>query len=239
MARAHDHIGSETLKRMSAVDRYNDWIIERIKPLAGDAVLEVGAGIGNISQYFLDRKTLCLTDVRKDYLDRLRERFASFPNVSYELYDLEASGNHLRGRGIDTIIALNVLEHIENDLRALKEMNAILSPGGCIILQLPSHRTLYGSLDINLDHHRRYTIRDIKRKFHESGFTPERFFRMNMPGAAGWFVYSRLLRREILPVGPLGLFNRLTPAFMALERIIPPPFGLSIIAVGRKPIVSG
>jgi hypothetical protein len=60
-------------------------------------------------------------------------------------------------------------------------------------------------------------------------------FRMNIPGALGWFLYSRVLRREILPEGPLGLFNRLTPLFMAFERIIPPPIGLSIIAVGKKP----
>jgi len=234
MAREHDHIGAETLRRMSAVERYNDWIIERIKPYVGDTVLEVGAGIGNISRHFLNRKRLILTDVRDDYLEKLRETFASHAHVSYESYDLEGSGAHLRNRGIDTIIALNVLEHIENDRRALGEMREILAPGGRVILQLPAHKTLYGTLDINLDHFRRYTVREIRNKFTENGLRPERFFRMNMPGAAGWFVYSRILKREILPEGPLGLFNLLTPLFMATERIFPVPFGLSIIAIGQR-----
>lgn len=234
MSRHPDDIGKETLRRMSVIDRYNDWIVERIAPWLGDVVLEVGSGIGNMSRYFLDRQSLILTDIREDYLNALRERFGDRPDISFERYDLEGSGSHLRNRGVDTIIALNVLEHIENDVNALKEMAAVLAPGGRVILQLPAHKVLYGSLDVNLDHFRRYTIRDIRRKFVHSGITPERFFRMNMPGAAGWFLYSRILRRSILPEGPLGLFNRLTPLFMAVERTIPVPLGLSIVAIGRK-----
>jgi len=234
MSGRRQDIGAETLRRMSALDRYNDWIIERIRPWTGDRVLEVGSGIGNISRYFLDRESLILTDIREDYLDALRRKFEDCANVTVERYDLEGTGEHLRNRGVDTVIALNVLEHIERDLHALKEMAEILSPGGHLILQLPAHPLLYGSLDEHLDHFRRYTVRDIRGKFARSGLSPVKFIRMNMFGAAGWFVYSRVLKREILPEGPLGLFNVLTPVFMAIERTVPVPFGLSIIAVGRK-----
>ena len=230
----NDNIGSETLRRMSALDRYNDWVIERIRPWIGDTVLEVGAGIGNISKYFLDRQTLILSDVSEGYLDHLRARFGGHHNVAFEQYNLESSGTHLKDKGIDTIVALNVLEHIENDSHALNEMASILIPGGHLILQLPAHTFLYGSLDRNLDHFRRYTITDIRNKFAGSGFAAERFFRMNMFGAVGWFMSSRVLKQELLPEGPLSLFNVLTPVFMAVERTIPVPFGLSIIAIGRK-----
>ena len=103
-----------------------------------------------------------------------------------------------------------------------------------LILQLPAHRFLYGSLDHNLNHFRRYTIRDIREKLEANGFKSERFFRMNMFGVIGWFLYSRILKRELLPKGPLSAFNLLTPVFMAIERMVPMPVGLSIIAIGRK-----
>ncbi len=234
MAAQQTDIGRETLRRMGAVAHYNDWVMERIIPLTGDNVLEVGSGIGNISRYFLDKKQLILTDIRNDYIEHLNTVFGARDNVAVERYDLEGSGNHLAGRNIDTVIALNVLEHIDNDIGALTEMAKILTPGGKVILQLPAHRLLYGTLDKHLDHFRRYTAREIRGKFDRCGFRTAACFRMNMPGALGWLLYSRILRHDILPEGPLGLFNRLTPAFMTFEKIIPAPFGLSIVAVGEK-----
>lgn len=234
MAWEHHEIGAETLRRMSALERYNTWILEKIAPWTGGRVLEVGSGIGNISRFFLDCEELCLTDVQEDYLRTLRERFADRPNVTVARYNLEESPELIRGREFDTILALNVLEHIENDAAALREMASLLAPGGRLILQLPAHTLLYGSLDVNLDHFRRYTATDIRRKFASAGLETERLVRFNMFGALGWLLCSRVLRKKILPQGQLGLFNLLTPFFMAIERTIPAPFGLSLLAVGRK-----
>lgn len=230
----HHEIGSETLRRMSALDRYNGWILEKISPWVGQRVLEVGSGIGNISRCFLDRNELCLTDVQDEYLGKLRERFADRTNVTVTRYNLEESAEALRGREFDTILALNVLEHIENDTRALREMAALLAPGGHIILQLPAHPVLYGSLDMNLDHFRRYTSSGIRRIFASAGLETERLVRFNLFGALGWFLCSRVLRKKILPKGQLGIFNLLTPVFMGIERTVPAPFGLSLLAVGKK-----
>ncbi|MFC1490175.1 class I SAM-dependent methyltransferase [Candidatus Latescibacterota bacterium] len=234
MSSEFNDIGTETLRRMNALEGYNRWIVDEILPWVGENVLEVGAGTGNISQFFLGRKQLVLTDSNKSYIDALSEKYENIPNVSCDLFNLEESGSHLAGRGIDTIIGLNVLEHIKDDIHALKEMASILSPGGRVILQLPAHKILYGSLDRNLDHYRRYTVPEIKEKFSESGFIPEKIRRINMFGTFGWFLCSRILKKEILPEGQLSLFNKLTPAFIALERIMPTPFGLSILAVARK-----
>jgi 2-polyprenyl-3-methyl-5-hydroxy-6-metoxy-1,4-benzoquinol methylase len=235
MAIARENIGLETLRRMSALGAYNRWIIELIRPWTGHVVLEVGAGIGNLSQFFIESERLILSDRDSRCLDALRERFGANPNVTCVHYDLEGSGEHLRGQGVDTIIVLNVLEHIDRDQHALDEMAQILKPGGRVILQLPAHKLLYGTLDRNLDHFRRYTVRDIKAKFARAGLETEHIRRMNMPGVLGWFVCSRILKKDILPEGSLGLFNRLTPLFIAIEKAIPAPFGLSIIAVGKKP----
>lgn len=236
MAHPGEDIGQETLRRMSALERYNDWIFRAIRPWIGRRVLEVGSGIGNFSHYFLDREQLILTDIRDDYLNRLRERYGAFGNVAVERYDLEVSGGHFSDYRVDTVISLNVLEHIDDDRLALAESYSLLAPGGRIILQLPAHKVLYGSLDINLDHFRRYTVRDIRRKLAACGFEIEHIRRFNMFGAFGWFFASRVLRRRILPEGQLGLFNLLTPFFMAVERIIPVPIGLSLLVIGRKPL---
>ena len=234
MTREHFDIGSETLRRMKALDAYNRWIVKEIQPWVGDNVLEVGTGIGNISLFFLDRKQLILTDIQKSYIEALKSNFGNYPNISVEFYNLEESGEHLRNRGIDTIIALNVLEHIKNDEHTLQEMASILTPGGRVILQLPAHKLLYGSLDRNLKHFRRYTIQEIRNKFKAVGLKPEKFWRFNMSGTFGWFLCSRVLKKKILPEGQLSLFNKFTPAFIAIERLMPVPFGLSIMAVGRK-----
>jgi len=234
MTSEHLDIGLETLRRMRTLDAYNLWIAKEIRPWVGDIVLEVSAGIGNFSHFFLDRKQLILTDIQQNYIDALKSNFNDYPNVSCEYYNLEESGKNLRNRGIDTIIALNVLEHIKNDEHALQEMASILIPGGRVILQLPAHRLLYGSLDRNLEHFRRYSIGEIKNKFESAGLVPEKFWRFNMFGTFGWFLCSRVLKKKILPEGSLSLFNRLTPVFVAIERLLPVPFGLSIMAVGRK-----
>lgn len=230
----HHNTGSETLRRMEALERYTEWIIENIHPWIGNHVLEVGAGIGNVSRYLLDRKKLILTDVQEEYLDALRNKFGSLPNITIERYNLEESGEHLRNHAIDTILVLNVLEHISDDTHALRDMASLLVPGGRIIIQLPAHRLLFGSLDRNLDHFRRYTRKEIIRKLAASGLKPEYISNFNMFGALGWFISSRILRKKILPEGQLRIFNRLTPLFMAIERKFPAPFGLSILAVGRK-----
>jgi SAM-dependent methyltransferase len=234
MSPEYTDIGSETLRRMNALEGYNRWIVDEIREWVGDNVLEVGSGTGNISQFFLDRKQLVLSDIRKSYVDALSQQFEAYPNVSSDIFNLEGSGSHLTGRGIDTIIGLNVLEHIKNDRNALSEMASILSPGGRVILQLPAHKMLYGTLDRNLDHYRRYTVRDIKEKFAECGLVTEQIRRINMFGTFGWFLCSRILKKDILPEGQLSLFNKLTPVFIALERLMPAPIGLSILAIARK-----
>jgi SAM-dependent methyltransferase len=234
MLQKRSDTGAETLRRMSALERYTMWIAETICPWMGCHVLEIGSGMGNFSRFFLGCEQLTLSDIREDYLEILRETYGGYSNVTIEYYNLDYSSSRLAGRGIDTIVALNVLEHIRDDCHALSELAAILAPGGRIILQLPAHRLLYGSLDVHLDHFRRYTARDIREKLAAAGYEVERMVRFNLFGALGWLFCSRVLRRRILPEGQLGLFNRLTPLFMAIERRIPVPFGLSLLVIGKK-----
>src|SRR5881396_1734968 len=123
---AADQVGAATLERMAAAPRYNRWMFDRLRPWVGRRVLEIGAGIGNMSAFLVDRERVVLTDTERYYLDRLRQRFA--------------------GR-LDTVVCLNVLEHIEDDRASLRAMHDLLQPGGRLVLLVPSLRALYGTLD--------------------------------------------------------------------------------------------
>ena len=128
---------------------------------------------------------------------------------------------------------MNVIEHIEDDAAALRCFHEILEPGGRLILLAPACKALYSKIDAGLDHYRRYSSDELCRKIQGAGFTieSERFF--NLPGAVGWFINGKILRRKILPKNQMRLFDMMAP-LLRLEDRIRIPFGLSLLAVGRK-----
>jgi len=227
-------VGHETLDRISgALGRYNVWMYEQIASAVGEDVLEVGSGIGNLSVFLQDRRRVCLTDVSPGYLDILAERFASRPQVSVHAWDLgKPVPPALETQRFDTIICLNVLEHIEDDRSALDRMRSLLKPDGRLALLVPAHPFLYNGFDAGLDHYRRYSKHGLKRLLTESGFRTRRLEYFNALGALGWFVNGTLLRKTLLPTGQMGLFDKLVP-LLKFERYIPLPFGISAIAIAE------
>ena len=116
---AADEVGAATLERMAAAPRYNRWMFERLRRWIGRSVLEIGSGIGNLSAFLVDRDRLVLTDTREEYLSRLRQRFAGKPHISVTRLYLPDDDSAVAGQRFDTIICLNVLEHIDDDISAL------------------------------------------------------------------------------------------------------------------------
>ena len=227
-------VGHETLERISgALGRYNTWMYEQIAEAVGDAVLEVGSGIGNLSDFLMDRQRVCLTDVSPIYLDILQERFAAHPHVSIHAWDLGTEPPPtLVSRSFDTVICLNVLEHIEDDRAALKRLRSLLRPHGRLALLVPVHPALYNGIDKGIGHFRRYRKPDLSRLLDQTGFKTHRLRYFNALGALGWFVNGNLLRKTTLPSGQLKLFDRLVP-LLKLEQRLPLPFGISMIAIAE------
>src|SRR5216684_5666069 len=118
-AEAADQVGAATLERIATASRYNGWMFDRLRPWVGRRVLEIGAGIGNMSAFLVDRERVVLTDGEPYYLGRLRERFAARPQVTVAELRLPAAAPRLGTERFDTIICLNVLEHIADDAAAL------------------------------------------------------------------------------------------------------------------------
>ena len=207
-------------------------MFERIRPWIGARVLEIGSGIGTLSAFLVDRTRLVLTDTRAEYLERLRQRFAGRSNVSVARLYLPDDHGTVAGERFDSIICLNVLEHVDDDVGSLAAIRKLLGPSGRLVLLVPALPALYGTLDRALGHHRRYARGELESKFERTGFRVAHVEYFNLAGVPGWFLAGRVLRREMIPASSLGLYDALVPLFK-LERFLPWRVGQSLIAIGE------
>ena len=227
--------GLEALQSMRWARRYNSWITSLIAPFIGNRVLEAGAGIGNITAHLLNRELIVAADNNEVYLDRLAATFSNNPNVQTKRLDLENPreilefGSHL----LDTVICVNVIEHLKHDDEVLRSFFSILEPGGRAIILAPNCRWLYGTIDRGIDHYRRYDRSELKTKMERAGFVVEEIFGLNRVAPPFWFFNGRILNRTSVPAAQVRFFDRLVPLVRLVDRLLPfPP--LSIIAIGRK-----
>jgi glycosyltransferase involved in cell wall biosynthesis len=227
-------IGEETLFRLQSVNKYYQIFYERVKPLIGDRVLEIGSGNGNFTRFLLGREKVVATDLSENHLQTLRQRFVQNDRVGIHFYDAaQRPSEDIKKQNINTVVCLNVLEHIEDDKAALQSMKEILIPGGRLILLVPCIKALYGTLDEGLDHFRRYTKKELQDRVTEAGFEIEDTFFYNMWGVPGWFINGRILRRRVLPKFQLYFFTLLHP-LVRMEQYFKTPFGISVIVIAKK-----
>jgi len=227
-----DPTGAATLERLAEAPRFNRWMFDRVRPWVGDRVLEIGSGIGNLSQFLVDRASVVLTDTTPEYLERLRERFGHLPSVEIMRLYLPTVDDAVAHRRFDTIVCLNVLEHVADDGLSLAAIRSLLDRGGRLILLVPALPSLYGSLDRALGHVRRYTPRELRTKFDHAGLRMEHLEYFNLAGLPGWWLAGRVLRRTLIPTASLRWFDALVPLFR-LERLLPWRIGQSLIAIGE------
>ena len=228
-----DASGAETLERLTSARNYNRWLTDRLQRWVGRRVLEIGAGLGSMSEFILDRERVVLSDTDPYYLARLRERFASRPNVRITKLRLPEADGGLAAERLDTVICLNVLEHVPADVASLAAMRVLLPAGGRLVLLVPSLPSLYGTLDEALGHVRRYTPAELRRKFPNAGFRLLHLEYFNLAGVPGWWLTGRVLKRRLIPAGSLSLYDALVPLFR-LERFLPWRVGQSLIAIGER-----
>jgi glycosyltransferase involved in cell wall biosynthesis len=229
------HHGYRTLQRMENLRRYNRWTWEKVSEFIGDRVLEVGAGTGNMTRLLRSRQLVVATDVEPHYLRTLNSMFAGDTHVRVAEMDLGGPLPAAVGREFDTILCFNVLEHVEDDLGALRRLYEVLVPGGRLVLILPALQKLYGEIDRSIGHYRRYELHDILGKLQEAGFCVERQSWFNMIGAIGWYVNSRLLKRRSVPGVQARINDWLVP-LLRLEERLQPAWGMSLLLVAKRPI---
>lgn len=235
MERPADSAGAETLDIMRAAPQYNQWQYWVIAPYLGRRILEVGAGIGNISEHILSeqRELVILTDTDPWYCEQLRIRFNKRARIETLTLPDESAPQRFSLDRLDTIVALNVVEHIEDDIRTVRTMKEMIIPGGRVIILVPALRVLYGSLDRELGHYRRYTRKSLSSVLELAGLELEHLKWFNRVGALGWWFNARIRQASRIPIMQLRAFDALVPT-IRLEDALPLPFGQSLIAVGRR-----
>lgn len=226
--------GYNTLRRVSRLDRYNQWVWEQVAPYVSDRVLEVGCGIGTMTKFLRNREFVLATDINPEYLELTRRRFEHHDNIIVRSVDWENPDvEGLRSFGFDTILCLNVLEHLRDDEKALSAFAELLAPGGKLILQVPAFSALYGRIDRSIGHWRRYSRASLERNLQRTGFTLKHAAYYHVIGALGWWVNSVVLRRDSVPGIQARLANLLVP-ILRLEHRLNVPFGMTLIAVAER-----
>jgi len=235
-----DAEGEKTLKTIALANHLNKWMYDSIKPFCKGKILEIGSGVGNISEYFMkDNSDILLTDIRDSYCDALREKFSDSETLlgieNMNLVDPEFDtrfGKYFDN--FDTAFALNVVEHIYDDKLAIANCYKLLKPGGQLIILVPAYQWLYTDFDKELEHYRRYTRKRMESLFisHNLNIAHSQYF--NAAGIAGWIISGKIQHHRIIPAGQLRIFNSLVFIFKLFDRLIFNSFGLSVITVGKK-----
>ena len=228
--------GRGVLNNLTGTPQYLSWLARKLRPHVGDAVLEVGAGIGNIAGRLMARRVLYVA-AEKDplHLHALRNRFLRTPNVVVQRIDPEVPQD-LAGleNCFDTVLCLNVLEYLDEPERVVGSLSTTLKPGGVLIVLVPRGPNLFGTLDQSLGHKRRYSVADACRLMESQGFVVDKLFGFNKAGTPPWFAYSKLLGSRTINKPVLKIFDKTVWVWRRLDGLMPWP-ALSLIVVARKP----
>lgn len=218
---------------------YIDWQLAAFRPYLGRRVLEIGCGTGGIIAQLGARELVCGIDVDPDLLEYARRRHLRRRECDFRCLDFAecpaAELEQLRQRRFDTIVCMNVLEHIRDDIGALQRMEQVLAPAGIVALLVPAHPALFGRYDLLEVHYRRYTKTCLRVILQHTSFRMLKMHYFNALGGLGWWVKYRLLRRGIHGPAQFRLMSRLSPVLRRVEAVVRPPFGLSLIAVLQRP----
>ncbi len=228
-----DETGGEILERLNRAPRFTAWMADVIRPFLGDRVLEIGAGTGNMSVHLMPRAIYWATDVNPNYLNYLVTLRATRPYMRVAYTNATEPDSFPAGQSFDTVVCLNVVEHIDEDELALRNIWKSLETGGRAIILVPCGPRLYGTLDAVLGHMRRYTEAGLATVATQAGFRVEKMLKFNKAGVLGWWLNGRVLHKKTFDLGQIRVLNFLTPLFRRLEPLLPLP-PLSLIAILRK-----
>lgn len=224
--------GQQTLESMGQATWYNNWLLKKFEPYLKGEILEVGCGIGNFTQTLAKYGQVTAIDINKNYLNKTKREVKDQALVGFG--DIEKNHYFFKKKKFDSIVCMNVLEHIEKDTQALKNLINLLKPHGYLILIVPSHQALYGSIDKAIDHFRRYEKNKLVKLIKQANFKVVNSKKLNLLGALGWYFSGKVLQDQGVNQGKIKIFNILGPVPIFFERFIEPPFGLSILLIAQK-----
>jgi glycosyltransferase involved in cell wall biosynthesis len=225
----------DILDAFASAPNFNRWMADTIHPYIGKRVLEIGAGMGNLTRLLVPgRKRYVATDIDREHLERLRTRLSQRPNLEIaELNAAEPQGQDAFLGQMDTVVCLNVLEHIGDHMGALRNIRSMLQDGGRAVILVPSGQSIYNSLDEELGHFLRYSEDQLRQRMTEAGFEVETVLRFNRASRPGWWLNGTVLKRRTISRVQLKNFDRFVWLVRRIDRYLPWP-QTSIIGIGRR-----
>ena len=227
------HQGHATLESLAASPSVSAWMLDNFRGYLGDSVFEAGCGSGNLTQHLLDRKSLNVVDIDELHVGSISKRFGHLENVNISIGDLESPETYTELSGMDSVLCVNVLEHLDKPDVALEGFHGALRPGGHALVLVPAHDWLFSDADAALEHRKRYTRSEVVELLESSGFEVVRCYEFNRLGVLGWWV-NKVFGRTTITKWQARVFGFMLPIARLAEGIKVLP-GLSVVAIARRP----
>jgi len=231
----------EAQNSMQLLTNYYNWSLMYLDTTNNKNIWDAGAGVGLLAEQLVNRaNTLLLTEYSDTNISILTQKFKNLQKVSVQKCDLtNASVADFSNNIVDTIINLDVIEHLKDDEYALKLFYNVLQPNGKLILKTPAHNSLFCDIDRASNHYRRYSKKELKQKLEKAGFKVLKISYMNMIGAVMYFLKGKILKKKnnfsnTFSHKNLQRTNKLIPFLRAFEKIFPVFFGLSVVVMAQK-----
>jgi SAM-dependent methyltransferase len=220
------------LENLKLANRYNTWIFSQILPYLGREVLEVGCGNGNFTVLLAQNcPRVVAVDLNEEYVRAAKNRLKEKPGVEVIVADAtQSQWEH----SFDMVVMLDVLEHIDDDVKMLSQLKNCLKPGGKLVVKVPALEWLYSPMDKAIGHYRRYNKKTLSQTFRKADFSQPLIWYFNVLGILGWWLNGKVLGCTTPPAEQVGLFNKMVPFLSAVETWIKPPLGLSLFVVATK-----
>jgi SAM-dependent methyltransferase len=236
---AYSSIGDTNLKTLNSAVNFTNWLYSEIKPYLFRNILELGSGIGTYSEKVVrdfKESTIILSDIDENYVNTLENRFKSYKNVIVKKIDLTKQDDFKNiNITVDSVFALNLLEHVEDDVAALNNIYNVLKTGGNLIILVPAHKFLFNCIDKAVGHYRRYAQKDIVHMVKQTNFKIVKLFYFNFATIPGWYINGNVFRQSKVNEGAVGIFDKVVPILRVIERyVLLRKLGVSLIAVLSK-----
>ncbi len=232
--------GMATLESIANATRFNEWMYNETSARLTGRILEIGSGIGNISEYYLrDKRSIVLSDIRDVYCQYLENRYGQESScegvAKIDLVHPDFDSEYREYfDSFDGIFALNVVEHIKEDGQAIANARKLLKKNGRLVILVPAYQALYNNFDRALEHYRRYTEGGLKLLFEKNNLHIIHSQYFNLAAIGGWWFSGNVLKNDIIPNGQMKIYDKLVPVFKVLDKIVFNRVGISVIVEGIK-----
>lgn len=239
MLKKYSKEGNKNLSIIDKFPNFTNWMYSEIKPYLTGDILEVGSGLGTYSEKIVKdfkNSKIILSDIDYKYLKELKVKFKHKKNITITKLDLSNFHDFKKlNQKLDSVFALNVLEHIEDDISTLNNIYKILRKKGKSIILVPAHKFLFNCIDSSIGHYRRYSKKEIIEKISKTKFKIKKIFYFNFLSIFGWYINGNILKKKIVNENAIGVLNKIVPFLKFFEKyILMKKIGISLIIILEK-----